>query len=113
MFALDAIQIPMSLQEPVYNDGGDALYVMDQLSDQTNKEEKWVEDLSLEEAMKHLDERERYIIKLRFFQGRTQMEVAKEHTDIPGSGQQAGEECVENYAPVPYLRAGAFLVLHF
>ena len=67
MFALDAIQIPMSLQEPVYNDGGDALYVMDQLSDQTNKEEKWVEDLSLEEAMKHLDERERYIIKLRFF----------------------------------------------
>ena len=63
VFALDAIQVPMSLQEPVYNDGGDALYVMDQLSDQTNKEEKWVEDLSLEEAMKHLGERERYIIK--------------------------------------------------
>ena len=78
MFALDAIQIPMSLQEPVYNDGGDALYVMDQLSDQTNKEEKWIEDLSLEEAMKHLGERERYIIKLRFFQGKTQMEVADE-----------------------------------
>ena len=51
---------------------------MDQISDHKNKEEKWVEDLSLEEAMKHLDERERYIIKLRFFQGRTQMEVAKE-----------------------------------
>ena len=67
-----------SLQEPVYNDGGDALYVMDQLSDQTNKEEKWIEDLSLEEAMKHLGERERYIIKLRFFQGKTQMEVADE-----------------------------------
>lgn len=74
----DAIQVPMSLQEPVYNDGGDALYVMDQLSDQTNKEEKWIEDLSLEEAMKHLGERERYIIKLRFFQGKTQMEVADE-----------------------------------
>ena len=59
VFALDAIQVPMSLQEPVYNDGGDALYVMDQLSDQTNKEEKWIEDLSLEEAMKHLGERER------------------------------------------------------
>ena len=73
-----AIQVPMSLQEPVYNDGGDALYVMDQLSDQTNKEEKWIEDLSLEEAMKHLGERERYIIKLRFFQGKTQMEVADE-----------------------------------
>ena len=68
----------MSLQEPVYNDGGDALYVMDQLSDQTNKEEQWIEDLSLEEAMKHLGERERYIIKLRFFQGKTQMEVADE-----------------------------------
>ncbi len=78
VFALDAIQLPMSLQEPVYNDGGDALYVMDQLSDQTNKEEKWIEDLSLEEAMKHLGERERYIIKLRFFQGKTQMEVADE-----------------------------------
>ena len=78
VFALDAIQVPMSLQEPVYNDGGDALYVMDQLSDQTNKEEKWIEDLSLEEAMKHLGERERYIIKLRFFQGKTQMEVADE-----------------------------------
>ena len=78
VFALDAIQVPMSLQEPVYNDGGDALYVMDQLSDLTNKEEKWIEDLSLEEAMKHLGERERYIIKLRFFQGKTQMEVADE-----------------------------------
>ena len=78
VFALDAIQVPMSLQEPVYSDGGDALYVMDQLSDTTNKEERWVEDLSLEEAMRHLNERERYIIKLRFFLGRTQMEVAKE-----------------------------------
>ena len=68
----------MSLQEPVYNDGGDALYVMDQLSDATNKEERWVEDLSLEEAMSHLNERERHIIRLRFFQGRTQMEVAEE-----------------------------------
>ena len=77
-FALDAIQVPMSLQEPVYNDGGDALYVMDQISDTKNKEEKWVEDLSLEAAMQHLGERERYIIKLRFFEGKTQMEVADE-----------------------------------
>ena len=67
----------MSLQEPVYNDGGDALYVMDQISDKKNKEEKWVEDLSLEAAMKHLGERERYIIELRFFEGKTQMEVAE------------------------------------
>ena len=64
----------MSLQEPVYNDGGDALYVMDQLSDSKNREDKWVEDLSLEAAMDHLSERERYIIRLRFFEGKTQME---------------------------------------
>ena len=78
VFALDAIQTPMSWQEPVYNDGGDALYVMDQLSDKKNKEEKWVEDLALEAAMEHLGEREKYIIELRFFEGKTQMEVAKE-----------------------------------
>lgn len=77
VFALDAIQVPMSLQEPVYNDGGDALYVMDQISDKKNKEEKWIEDLSLEAAMKHLGNRERYIIELRFFEGKTQMEVAE------------------------------------
>ena len=78
VFAMDAIQIPMSLQEPVYNDGGDALYVMDQISDTKNREEKWVEDLSLEAAMQHLGKRERYIIQLRFFEGKTQMEVAEE-----------------------------------
>ena len=78
VFALDAIQAPMSLNEPVYNDGGDALYVMDQLSDTKNKEERWVENLSLEAAMEHLSERERYIIRLRFFEGRTQMEVAED-----------------------------------
>ncbi|MCF2555192.1 RNA polymerase sporulation sigma factor SigG [Faecalicatena contorta] len=78
VFALDAIQIPMSLQEPVYNDGGDALYVMDQISDTKNKEEKWVENLSLEAAMEHLTPRERHIITLRFFEGKTQMEVAED-----------------------------------
>lgn len=78
VFALDAIQAPMSLQEPVYNDSGDALYVMDQLSDKKNKEEKWIEDLSLEAAMEHLSLREQYIIRLRFFEGKTQMEVADE-----------------------------------
>lgn len=78
VFALDAIQAPMSLQEPVYNDSGDALYVMDQISDKKNREEKWVENLSLEAAMEKLNERERYIIKLRFFEGKTQMEIAQE-----------------------------------
>lgn len=78
VFALDAIQSPMSLQEPVYSDGGDTLYVMDQVSDKKNKEENWVEELSLEAAMERLNERERYIIRLRFFEGKTQMEVADE-----------------------------------
>ncbi len=78
VFALDAIQAPMSLQEPVYNDGGDALYVMDQISDTKNREEKWIENLSLQAAMERLNDRERYIIKLRFFEGKTQMEVADE-----------------------------------
>lgn len=78
VFALDAIQAPVSLNEPVYNDSGDALYVMDQISDKKNREERWIEDLSLEAAMEHLNEREKYIIRLRFFEGKTQMEVAKE-----------------------------------
>ncbi len=76
--ALDAIQSPMSLQEPVYSDGGDVLYIMDQISDKKNKEEKWIEDISLETAMERLDKREHFIISLRFFEGRTQMEVANE-----------------------------------
>ena len=73
---MDAIQSPMSLQEPVYSDGGDTLYVIDQVSDKKNKEDNWVEELSLEAAMERLNERERRIIRLRFFEGRTQMEVA-------------------------------------
>ncbi len=78
VFALDAIQSPVSLYEPVYTDGGDTLYVMDQISDKKNKEETWVEELSLSDAMQRLGERENYIIQLRFFQGKTQMEVAEE-----------------------------------
>lgn len=78
IFALDAIQAPMSLNEPVYNDSGDALYVMDQISDKKNREEYWVEGLSLEAAMERLNERERFIIQLRFFEGKTQMEVASQ-----------------------------------
>lgn len=77
VYALDAIQSPMSLNEPVYNDNGDALYIMDQVSDKNSREEKWVENLSVQAAMKKLGERERYIIELRFFEGKTQTEVAK------------------------------------
>ena len=76
--ALDAIQSPVSLYDPVYSDGGDTLYVMDQISDKNNKEEKWLEEISLLEAMKRLPEREKNIIDLRFYEGRTQMEVAQE-----------------------------------
>ena len=76
VYALDAIQSPMSLYEPIYTDGGDTLYVMDQISDKKNKEETWVEHISLSEAMKKLSEREHEIITLRFFEGKTQMEVA-------------------------------------
>ncbi len=77
LYALDAIQNPVSLYEPVYTDGGDTLYVMDQVSDKKNKEESWVEHLSLSDAMKRLGDREREIIALRFFEGKTQMEVAR------------------------------------
>ncbi|MBQ3105157.1 MAG: RNA polymerase sporulation sigma factor SigG [Lachnospiraceae bacterium] len=83
VYALEAIQNPMSLYEPVYTDGGDALYVMDQISDKKSKEENWVEHLSLSEAMKQLNARENEIISLRFFEGKTQMEVA----DIIGISQ--------------------------
>lgn len=76
-YALDAIQTPMSLYEPIFTDGGDTLYVMDQISDKKNKEETWVEHLSLNDAIKKLNDREREIISLRFFSGKTQMEVAE------------------------------------
>ena len=77
VYALDAIQSPCSLYEPIFTDGGDTLYVMDQISDKKNKEETWVEHISLSEAMKKLNERENEIITLRFFEGKTQMEVAE------------------------------------
>ena len=77
-YAMDAIQSPVSLFEPVYSDGGDSLYVMDQISDKKNREENWVENISLQDAMNRLGEQERHIIDLRFYEGKTQMEVADE-----------------------------------
>lgn len=77
-YAMDAIQTPVSLYEPVYTDGGDPLYVMDQISDKKNREENWIEQISLSEAMKRLPEREKHIIDMRFFEGKTQTEVAEE-----------------------------------
>ena len=76
--ALDAIQSPVSLYDPVYTEGGDTLYVMDQISDKKNKEENWVEEMALSDAIKRLPQKERYIVDLRFFKGKTQVEVANE-----------------------------------
>ena len=78
VYAMDAVQSPVSLYEPVYTEGGDTLYIMDQISDKKNKEEKWVQDISVKEALKQLNQREYDIIAMRFFQGKTQMEVARE-----------------------------------
>ncbi|MDK2991732.1 MAG: polymerase sporulation-specific sigma factor [Clostridiales bacterium] len=78
VFAMDAIQDPISLFEPVYHDGGDAIYVMDQVSDDKNQDDNWLETIALKEAMQKLSEREKTILAMRFFQGRTQMEVAEE-----------------------------------
>lgn len=78
VMSLDAIQDPISLQEPVYMEGSDHIFIMDQVSDQKNMEEKWVENLTIAQAMKKLNEREKMIIQKRFFDGRTQMEVAEE-----------------------------------
>ena len=77
-FSLDAIQDPISLQEPVYNDGTDNIYVMDQIKDVKNTDEFWTENLALKQAMKKLTQKEKEIIARRFFEGRTQMEVADE-----------------------------------
>ncbi|WP_346930017.1 RNA polymerase sporulation sigma factor SigG [Clostridium sp.] len=78
VFALDAIQDPISLFEPIYHDGGDAIFVMDQISDSKNLDDGWLENISIKEGMKKLTDREKLILNLRFFQGRTQMEVADE-----------------------------------
>ena len=78
LYALDAIQTPLSLFDPVYTDGGDTLFVMDQISDKKNKEENWVKNLSLQDALGTLNERDKKIIKMRFFEGKTQIEVADE-----------------------------------
>jgi RNA polymerase sporulation-specific sigma factor len=78
VFALDAIQEPLSLFEPIYHDGGDPIFVMDQISDERHLDGQWLEGLTIKEAMAKLNDREKMILKMRFFEGRTQMEVAEE-----------------------------------
>ena len=78
VLALDSIQEPVSLYEPVFHDDGDAIFVMDQVQDTKNTDERWIENISLSEAMNKLTARERHILQMRFFEGKTQMEVAEE-----------------------------------
>lgn len=78
VMSLDAIQDPVSLQEPVYNDGSESIFIMDQVKDKKNTDEMWAENITISEALKKLNEKEQMIINKRFFAGRTQMEVAEE-----------------------------------
>ena len=78
VFCFEAIQDPLSLQEPVFSDGTENLYIMDQVKDTKNTDERWADNITIEQAMKKLNEREKMIITKRFFDGRTQMEVADE-----------------------------------
>ncbi|MDD3239922.1 MAG: SigB/SigF/SigG family RNA polymerase sigma factor, partial [Lachnospira sp.] len=78
VMALDAVQSPVSLYDPVYTDGGDPLYIMDQVQDKKDKEDNWVTSISLRDALDRLPSRERKIIDMRFFDGKTQMETASE-----------------------------------
>ena len=78
VFALDAISAPVSLYEPIYSEGGDAICVIDQVSDTKNTDESWLEQIALKDAIQHLSDRERYILALRFYEGKTQMEVSNE-----------------------------------
>ena len=77
VFALEAITDPVSLYDPIYSDGGETATVMDQIGDSRNTDEHWLEQIALEDAVRRLDEREKRILALRFYDGRTQMEVAR------------------------------------
>lgn len=78
IFAMDAIQEPVSLFEPIYHDGGDPIFVMDQIGDEKNHDNSWLERIAVRDALRKLNDREKLILTLRFFEGKTQMEVAEE-----------------------------------
>ncbi len=78
VMALEAIMEPISLNEPIFSDSGDFVYMMDQVADPNSNDENWISEISIREAIEALEEREKRILALRFFQGKTQMEVAKE-----------------------------------
>ena len=77
VIALESVVSPMSLYDPVYSDGGDTIYVLDQVGD-NNDDRNWLDEISLKEAIKELSEREKHILTLRFMKGKTQMEVSEE-----------------------------------
>ena len=77
-FSFDAIQDPVSLQEPIYNDGSESIYIMDQVKDVKNSDESWADNMTIAEALKKLNDKEKKIVIKRYFDGRTQTEVAEE-----------------------------------
>ena len=95
VLALDAIQNPVSLYEPVYGDGTDTLHIMDQISDKKNKEDSWIEKISLKAAIDHLSDREHKIIKLRYFEGTNGS--SRRNLYLTGTGQPTGKESIKQY----------------
>ncbi len=91
VLALESVVDPVSLYEPVYSDGGDTIYVMDQVGDSSDDRD-WLQEISLRDAIRALGEREKRILTLRFLSGRTQTEVAKGDWDFAGTGFPAGKE---------------------
>ena len=116
VFAMDAIMDPVSLYEPVYDHGGDAICVMDQVKDCKNTDESWLEQIALKEAMDHLNDRERHILNLRFFQGKTQMEVSAEigisQAQVSRLEKNAINQIKRDLEPVPKARQKGGAVSH-
>lgn len=105
-YALDAIQSPVSLYEPVYSDGGDPLFVMDQISDKKNLEENWVEDISLNEAMRRFRKGNATSLTCVFFEGKTQTEVAEEIHISQAQVSRLEKKCVKDHEKLPFLDTG-------
>ena len=100
IMSLDAIQMPISLQEPVNGSNVDNINIEDQISDKKNSDTYWAETITIVEAMKKLNEKEKMIIRKRFFEGRTQIEVAEEIRNITSAGVKIREKCSESYKKV-------------
>lgn len=110
VFAMDAFSDPVSLYEPLYADSGDTVCVMDQVRDEKNTDESWLDRIALKDAIARLDPRQRSILALRFCQGKTQMEVSSEDRHLTGAGVTTGKDSTEQhqeeYVSIPRLRRG-------